>query len=136
MIRFTRAQLAQLVTLARRAAPNETCGIIGGKNDRALKIYPLRNTHATPRVNFYAAPLELLAAFRDIEANDWEHLAIYHSHCATAAYPSETDIARAYYPDAAHLIISLANPEQPCVRAFHIVEGQVAEISVEVSTVE
>ena len=107
-MQFTHTQLHQLIAYARRDAPNETCGIIGGKNNRALKIYPLKNTHATPHVNFYADPLELLAAFRDIEANGWEHFAIYHSHLATAAYPSETDIAHAYYPDAIYLLISLS----------------------------
>ncbi|MBM3129683.1 MAG: M67 family metallopeptidase [Chloroflexi bacterium] len=135
-MKLSNTQLAQLIAHARRDAPNETCGLIGGKDQRALKIYPLKNTHATPRVNFYADPLELLAAFRDIEANGWEHLAIYHSHCATEAYPSETDIARAYYPDAAHLIISLADPEQPRTRAFRISAGQVTEISVEVSAAQ
>lgn len=128
--------LHQLIAQARRDAPNETCGLIGGKAKRALKIYPLTNTHATPRVNFYAAPLELFAALRDIAANNWEHLAIYHSHPASDATPSANDIARAYYPDAAHLIISLADPEQPRVRAFRIVEGQVTEISIEISAVE
>jgi proteasome lid subunit RPN8/RPN11 len=135
-MRLTRPQLAQLIAHARRDAPNETCGIIGGKENRALKIYPLKNTHKTPRVNFYADPLELLAAFREIEAKGWEHLAIYHSHCATEAYPSETDIARAYYPDAITLIISLAHPEQIVVRGFRIIEGKVIEITVEVDDAE
>ena len=131
-MQFTHTQLHQLIADARRDAPNETCGIIGGKNDRALKIYPLKNTHNTPRVNFYADPPELLAAFRDIETNGWEHLAIYHSHCASAAYPSATDIARAYYPDAIYLLISLANPGQAVVRGFRIAENQVTEITLEV----
>lgn len=122
--------LHQLIAHARAAAPNEACGIIGGKGNRALKIYPLENTHATPRVNFYADPLELLAAFRDIEANGWEHIAIYHSHPASDAFPSATDLAQAYYPDVAYLIISLANPERPIVRAFRIAAGQVIEVSV------
>jgi proteasome lid subunit RPN8/RPN11 len=131
-MQFTHTQLHQLIAYARRDAPNETCGIIGGKNNRALKIYPLKNTHATPHVNFYADPLELLNAFRDIEANGWEHLAIYHSHLATAAYPSETDIARAFYPDAIYLLVSLMNPEQASLRGFRIVEGKVTEITMEV----
>jgi proteasome lid subunit RPN8/RPN11 len=130
MIRLTHEQLCALIEHARDAAPNEACGIIGGKANRALKIYPLKNTHATPRVNFYADPHELLAAFRDIEANGWEHIAIYHSHPASDAFPSETDLAQAYYPDVVYLIISLAHPEQPIVRAFRIIAGQVTEISV------
>ncbi|MEW5717592.1 MAG: M67 family metallopeptidase [Chloroflexota bacterium] len=133
---LTAKQIEQLVTYARRDTPNETCGIIGGKENRALKIYPLANTHATPRVNFYADPLELLNAFRDIEARDWEHLAIYHSHCATEAYPSETDIARAYYPDAISLLISLMDPEYAIVRGFRIVESKVTEITLEVENDE
>ena len=131
-MQLTREQIRQLVAQARRDAPNETCGIIGGKNKRALRIYPLPNTHATPRVNFYAAPLALLNAFQDIEAHGWAHLAIYHSHCATEAYPSETDLARAYYPDAIHLLISLMNPEQASVRAFRIAERKITEITLEV----
>lgn len=133
MIRLTREQLDTLITHARDAAPNEACGIIGGKDQRALKIYPLKNTHATPRVNFYADPYELLAAFRDIEANGWEHIAIYHSHPASDAFPSATDLAQAYYPDVAYIIISLAPPEQPVVRAFRIIAGQVTEVPAEVS---
>lgn len=129
---LTRAQLAQLIAHARRAAPNEACGIIGGAKNRVRKIYPLKNTHATPRVNFYAAPLELFAALREIEAQGWEHLAIYHSHPASDAFPSATDIAQAYYPDAAHLIISLARPVAPRVRAFRIVAGEVQELALRV----
>jgi proteasome lid subunit RPN8/RPN11 len=130
MIQLTREQVHALIAHARDTAPNEACGIIGGKENRALKIYPLKNTHATPRVNFYADPLELLAAFRDIEANGWEHIAVYHSHPASDAFPSATDIAQAYYPDVVHLIISLVNAEQPIVRAFRIVEGQVQEVAL------
>jgi proteasome lid subunit RPN8/RPN11 len=131
-MRLTSTQLAQLIAQAQRDAPNETCGIIGGRENYALKIYPLKNTHNTPRTNFYADPPELLAAFRDIETNGWEHLAIYHSHCASDAYPSATDIARAYYPDAIYLLISLANPEQAVLRGFRIVEGKITEITLEV----
>jgi len=131
-MQLTETQLTQLIAHARRDAPNEACGIIGGMEGRARKIYPLPNTHATPRVNFYADPMELLVAFRDIETNSWEHLAIYHSHCASDAYPSATDIARAYYPDAIYLLISLANPEQAVLRGFRIVEGKITEITLEV----
>jgi proteasome lid subunit RPN8/RPN11 len=131
-MRLTRDQLAQLIAQARVDAPNETCGIIGGKNNRALKIYPLKNTDPEPRTRYNCDPQELYAALCDIEANGWEHLAIYHSHPATSAYPSPTDIARAFYPDAIHLLISLAHPEQTTVRAFRIVEGKISEITLEI----
>jgi proteasome lid subunit RPN8/RPN11 len=132
LLKITCGKLKQLVLQARRDAPNETCGIIGGKEGRALKIFPLKNVDRAARTNYYAEPLELLRALREIEDNDWEHLAVYHSHPASPAYPSPTDIARAFYPDAIHLILSLMNPEQTSVRAFRIVQGQVNEVTLEI----
>jgi [CysO sulfur-carrier protein]-S-L-cysteine hydrolase len=131
-MRLTRDQLHQLIAQARRDAPNETCGIIAGKDERATKILPLKNVDLEPRVRYNADPLELLHALREIEDNDWEHLAIYHSHPASPAYPSPTDIARAFYPNAVYLLISLMNPEQATVRAFHIVDEGVSEITLEI----
>jgi len=129
---ITHAQLAQLIALARADAPNETCGIIGGKDQHALKVFALPNIASNPRVEYNAEPHALLEAFREIEARGWEHLAIYHSHPASPAYPSPTDIARAYYPDVIYILISLMNPAQASVRAFRIVEGKVLEVTLEV----
>jgi len=131
-MKLSHEQLQQLIAQARRDAPNETCGIIGGKEGRALKILPLRNIDPNPRVHYNADPQELWHALREIEDNGWEHLAIYHSHPASPAYPSPTDIARAFYPDVAYLLISLMNPEQAELRGFHIIEGKVNEITLEI----
>lgn len=135
-MQLTREQLEQLIAQARRDAPNETCGIIGGKEDRAVKICPLKNVDAEPRIRYNCEPQELLHAMREIEDSGWEHLAIYHSHPASPAYPSATDIARAFYPDAVYLLISLMNPEQAAMRGFRIVEGKVEEITLEIEDEE
>jgi [CysO sulfur-carrier protein]-S-L-cysteine hydrolase len=130
---LTRSQIDQLVAQARRDVPNETCGLIGGKDDRALQIYPLRNVDDDPRIRYLAEPLELLHAIRDVEeAHDWQVLAIYHSHPATRAYPSPTDVARAFYPDAVYILISLMNPELAQVRGFQIKEEKISEITLQV----
>ena len=131
-MQLTRDQLETLVAQAQRDAPNETCGIIAGKGERAAKILPLKNIDPEPHVRYNADPTELLHALREIEDNDWEHMAIYHSHPASPAYPSPTDIARAFYPNAIYLLISLMNPEQATVRAFRIIEEQVSEITLEI----
>jgi [CysO sulfur-carrier protein]-S-L-cysteine hydrolase len=130
---LTRSQVEELVAQARREAPNETCGLIGGKDDRALQIYPLRNVDDNPRIRYLAEPLELLHAIRDVEeAHDWQVLAIYHSHPASPAYPSPTDVERAFYPDAVYVLISLMNPELAQVRGFQIKEEQISEITLQV----
>ena len=58
-------------------------------------------------------------------------LAIYHSHTASPAYPSQTDINLATYPDSIYLIVSLAEGEQP-LRGFRIDDGEVSEVELTV----
>jgi proteasome lid subunit RPN8/RPN11 len=129
---LTTEQLELLIAQAREDAPNETCGIIAGKEGRALKIYALKNIDPDPRIRYNVDPIELLHALRETEDLGREHLAIYHSHPASPAYPSPTDIARAFYPDVVYVLISLMNPEVAMVRGFHIVEGKVEEITIEI----
>lgn len=132
-MQLTREQLEQIIAQARRDAPNETWGMIGGKNGRALKIHPMKNVDDQPRVRYKAEPYQLLQAVREIEdEHQWDILAIYHSHPATEAYPSATDIREAHYPDSVYMLISLQKPEQAKVRGFRIVDGKVSEITIEV----
>lgn len=130
---LTRTQVEQLVAQAKLDSPNETCGLIGGKDGRALQIYPLKNADENPRVRYLADPLELLHAIRDVEeAHDWEVVSIYHSHPASPGYPSPTDVARAFYPEAIYILISLMNPGLAQVRGFRIDDGKVTEITLEI----
>lgn len=129
---LTREQLEQMISQAKRDAPFETCGIIGGKDERAMKIYPLKNVDPEPITRYQGDPQQQLDALREIDDNGWDLLAIYHSHPATQPYPSPTDVARAFYPDSIYLLISLMNPEQAKVRAYRIVDEKVSEITVEV----
>jgi [CysO sulfur-carrier protein]-S-L-cysteine hydrolase len=130
---LTASQIEQLVAQAWRDAPNETCGLIGGHDGRALQIYPLKNVDDNPRIRYLAEPQELLHAIRDVEeAHDWQVLAIYHSHPASPAYPSPTDVERAFYPDAIYILISLMNPEMAQVRGFQIQNDKITEVTLAV----
>jgi proteasome lid subunit RPN8/RPN11 len=59
---------------------------------------------------------------------------IYHSHTATEAYPSRTDINLAAEPDAHYLLVSTREPDSPEIRSFRIVDGAVTEEPVRVAT--
>ena len=59
--------------------------------------------------------------------------AIYHSHTRSAAYPSQTDINLALWPDALYIIVSLAEADAPDVKAFAIVDRKVNEVELDVS---
>jgi [CysO sulfur-carrier protein]-S-L-cysteine hydrolase len=71
-------------------------------------------------------PRQLLKAMREIEDEDYG-LAIYHSHTHSQAYPSQTDIRLAAYPEATYLIVTLQDRDHPDIRAFDIVDGAVTE---------
>jgi len=77
-------------------------------------------------------PAQLIGVLRDLRTSGEDLLAIYHSHPFGPAKPSKRDIERAYYPEAAHLIVSLAEPERPRAAAFRIIDGEVYEIEIHV----
>jgi proteasome lid subunit RPN8/RPN11 len=75
-------------------------------------------------------PAVLASTFRSLRETGEELVAIVHSHPRGPAEPSKRDLERAYYPRAAHVIVSLAAPESPVVKAFRIIDGQAYEIEI------
>ncbi len=114
--------------------PEEACGLVGGRDGRAVRLYPVENTRHSP-VAFEMDPLQQIKAMLAMEAEGLDLIAIYHSHPDGPARPSATDVANAYYPDAVQLIISLADRARPSVRAFTIIDGVVTEVRWEDNSV-
>ncbi len=131
-MRLPEAYLRDILSHAQEGKPNEVCGLIAGHDGHAIKLYRTTNNDPTPRVRYNVDPLELLHALREMERNGWSLMAIYHSHPATEAYPSATDIGLAYYPESVYMIVSLADAESPVARAFRIADGQVREEPLEI----
>ena len=131
-MRLPEAYLQDILSHAQEGKPNEVCGLIAGRDGRTVKLYRTTNSDPTPRVRYNVDPLELLNALREMERNRWSLMAIYHSHPATEAYPSATDIGLAYYPEAVYVIVSLADAESPVVRSFRITDGHVTEEPLEI----
>jgi proteasome lid subunit RPN8/RPN11 len=67
-----------------------------------------------------------------MDDNDEEPVVIYHSHTATEAYPSRTDVSFAGEPGAHYLLVSTRDPEQNEIRSFRIVDGVVTEEEVNI----
>ncbi|MBA3515882.1 MAG: M67 family metallopeptidase [Pyrinomonadaceae bacterium] len=122
MITLRNAQLQEIFAHARKATPFECCGLIGGANERASSIHPLRNIANNPQRAYEAAPEELFAAQRQMREHGEQLLAIYHSHPrSTEPVPSKTDVRLAYYPAAIYLIVGLGGAT-PIMRGFRISE--------------
>ncbi len=122
----------EIVEHGLREFPNEACGLVAGRDGQAVRVYRMRNADASP-VSYRLEPAEQLRAFREIEGEGLELLAIYHSHTHSEAYPSETDRRQAFYPESRYLILSLADREHPVLRAFRIVDGAVEEEELRVT---
>jgi proteasome lid subunit RPN8/RPN11 len=122
----------ELVAWARAGMPNEACGIIAGDaaaadGGQALRFHGLANAAASPyRYRIDAAEqLRVMLAIDDAGEAVW---GIFHSHVASPAVPSVTDIELAFYPEALYLICSLADAGAPVVHAGRIVGGDVIEV--------
>jgi [CysO sulfur-carrier protein]-S-L-cysteine hydrolase len=121
----------ELLAHAREDAPNECCGLIGAENGVAKTVYRARNAEASP-LRYNLDPQDQFRIMTEMEERGEELSAIYHSHTASPAYPSQTDINLAAYPDALYLIVSLAEGEKD-LRGFRIEDGEVTEVDLEVA---
>ena len=119
-----------LLAEARRGLPNECCGLLGGHGRRVMRLCPATNELASPTA--YEVPVrELFSIFRQLRSEKLELVGIYHSHPSGDNVPSATDCRRAYYPEAAHVILSPQPAAPQAVRAFLIRKGKAEEITVE-----
>jgi proteasome lid subunit RPN8/RPN11 len=135
--------LQELIDQARAEYPNEACGVIVGDRaaaagGTALRFEPTRNKAGSP-YRYEIHPDDLLRLTIETDDADEVFWAIVHSHVRSPARPSPTDVGLAFYPDALHVLVSLAPDEvdpataMPSVRAWRIVDGAVHEVSLGVS---
>jgi proteasome lid subunit RPN8/RPN11 len=109
-----------------REFPNECCGVIAASGGVPVKVFAMANADASP-VTYRLDGREQLKVFDDMEDKGWDLWAIYHSHTHSEAYPSETDVKLAFYPEARYILLSLADRENPVMRSFEIIDSQVME---------
>jgi proteasome lid subunit RPN8/RPN11 len=129
-VQVHRALLPQLIAEASATPDVECCGLLAGRDGVISALLPARQ--GAPRASTYEiAPAELFSFFRRMRDEHLEHLGIYHSHPRGDNSPSESDVALAYYPEAAYFIIS-PRPDAPRpVRAFRIADGRWSELVID-----
>ena len=129
-MRIPRRIYDELLQHAREEAPNECCGLIGGTDEVAKTVYRARNAEASP-LRYNLDPQDQFRIMTEMDERGEELSAIYHSHTASPAYPSQTDINLAAYPDTLYLIVSLADGEKD-LRGYSIKHGEVTEVDLAV----
>jgi len=126
MLSLPQTFIDEMIAHAIEDAPDECCGIIAGQHEHAVKLFRARNSEASP-YRYNVDPKDLFRIYRECDENGWEFLAIYHSHTASEAYPSATDVRLAFWPEAYYVLVSLMDRENPVVRAFRIEDSRVSE---------
>ena len=117
-----------MVAHARADHPDEACGIIAGPggSDRPERFVQMLNAERSP--TFYRFDSgEQLKVWREMDRADEAPVVIYHSHTATEAYPSRTDISYASEPDAHYVLVSTRDPDTHELRSYRILDGVVTE---------
>ena len=125
-----------IVAWALECRPNEACGIVSADRvaDEAGQpstFHRLTNAAASP-YRFIVHPTEQLRLMLELDDAGQVVWGIVHSHVRSPAEPSPTDVDLAFHPDALHLICSLADPDDPPVRAWRIRDGVATEVPLEV----
>ena len=142
MLILDRATYDGIVAHAKRDHPDEACGIVAGPegSDRPVRLVEMVNAAGSP--TFYEFDsTDLLRLYREMDERDEEPVVIYHSHTATEAYPSRTDIGLAMEPNAHYVLVSTRdcfdadggnNDGAVEFRSYRIVDGEVTEEDVDV----
>jgi proteasome lid subunit RPN8/RPN11 len=132
MLTISRDLADKIIAHARADHPDEACGVIAGPvgSDRPERFIAMDNAERSP--TFYRFDsLEQLRVWREMDDRDEEPVVIYHSHTATEAYPSRTDISYASEPNAHYVLVSTREEDDVEFRSYRILDGVVTEENVE-----
>jgi proteasome lid subunit RPN8/RPN11 len=133
MLTIERALVDKIVAHARADHPDEACGVVAGPagSDVPGRFIAMMNAERSP--TFYRFDsLEQFRVWREMDERDEEPVVIYHSHTATEAYPSRTDVTYAAEPNVHYVLVSTRDPENAEFRSYRIVDGVVTEEEVHV----
>jgi len=133
MLTITADLYGKIVAHARADHPDEACGVIAGPagTGRPERFIPMLNAERSP--TFYRFDsAEQFQVWREMDERDEEPVVIYHSHTATGAFPSRTDISYASEPGAHYVVVSTREPDRAEFRSFRILDGVVTEEEVHV----
>ena len=144
-----------MVAHARADHPDEACGVVVGPegSDTPVRLIQMINADRSPTF-FRFDPQEQFELYKALDAADEEIVVVYHSHTATEAYPSRTDISLATEPQAHYVLVSTAEsgadpgpvsvtlpggptppfpPGRVSVRSYRIIDATVTEEEIEVT---
>jgi [CysO sulfur-carrier protein]-S-L-cysteine hydrolase len=132
MLRISQELVDKMIAHARRDHPDEACGVIAGRDGVPERFIEMANAERSPTFYRFDSK-EQLKVWREMDDRDEEPVVIYHSHTATEAYPSRTDVSYASEPNAHYVLVSTRDETETEVRSFRIVDGVITEEEVRIN---
>jgi proteasome lid subunit RPN8/RPN11 len=134
VLRISKDVYDKIVAHARADHPDEACGVVAGPagSDRPERFIPMTNAARSP--TFYEFDsTEQFQVWKEMDDRDEEPVVLYHSHTATEAYPSRTDVAYASEPGAHYVLVSTRDEHEIEFRSYRIDNGNITEEPVTVA---
>jgi proteasome lid subunit RPN8/RPN11 len=79
----------------------------------------MTNVENSP-IGYSMDPREQLRVEKRMRSLSQQLIGIYHSHTASAAYPSSVDVRLAISPDVSYVLVSLQDRERPELKSYRI----------------
>ena len=152
MLQIPRALCEEVIAHCRSTYPKEACGVLaaearsesglasalrapgspgGAPGEVVVQVYPMTNVEDSP-IGYSLNPAEQLAVEKQMRQRGQRLVGIFHSHTASAAYPSSVDVRLAISPDIAYVLVSLQDQRRPDLKSFRIDGARVMPEEVQV----
>jgi proteasome lid subunit RPN8/RPN11 len=132
-VRISQGLIDEMIVHAREDLPNECCGLVGGRDGMATTVYPMRNEFESP-LRYRLDSKDNLRVSNEMREAGEEAVGVYHSHTKSPAHPSQTDVNEAVpWPEPVYFIVSLADPDAPVVKGFHLRNLKITDVALEIS---
>ena len=131
MLRIPKTLCEDMIAHCRSAYPKEACGLLAGRDGVVEQVYLMTNVEDSP-IGYSMDPKEQLQVMKAMRERRQEMLAIYHSHTASAAYPSPVDVRLAVYPEVSYVLVSLKEQARPEIKSYQIQDRRITAENLQV----
>ena len=133
MLHVSKKFVNKVIAHCKSRCPKEACGLFGGKESRVEQVYIMRNVEDSP-IGYSMDPREQLQVEKQMRQKGQKLIGIFHSHTASAAYPSSVDVNLALSPDISYVLVSLKDQNHPDFCSFRIDGQTITEEPIQVES--
>ena len=133
MLAISQALQGEVVAHCRTRYPKEACGLLAAAaaDGPIVQVYPMRNVEDSP-IGYSMDPKEQLQVEKQMRQRGQRMAGIFHSHTASAAYPSSVDVSLALSPELSYVLVSLKDQARPVFKSYRIDGAHIEEEPVRV----